>query len=212
MALHIDRLTILSMTERPLLGGVGQATFVTELIREVRVTGLAVDAQSDYRVLQDSLDELDSLVIGSQPAGHEGLILVERSPRLLPGHPDVVDINLRYEIRGATLDSIPLGDFILEGSASLNQVTTQRDRAGNPLNVSYTYPGNYDLDVSLRGKTIEQVGDVQVTVKPWFNHLFDALRRGGWHAPVLTIDGKLFSQGVVPDEDQLRKALTAGVS
>lgn len=161
MALHIDRLTVLSMTERPLLGGSG-ATFVTELVREVRVTGLSVDAQSDYQVLQASLDELSSLAIGSPAAGHEGLILVERIPRLLPGHSDVVDISLRYEIKGATLDSVVLGDFILEGSASLNQVTTQRDRAGNPLNVSYTYPGDYKLDKDLRNETLEQVGDVQV--------------------------------------------------
>ena len=43
--------------------------------------------------------------------------------------------------------------------------------------------------------------------KPWFNHLFDALRRGGWHPPVVTINGKITTQGVVPDEDGLRRAL-----
>lgn len=48
---------------------------------------------------------------------------------------------------------------------------------------------------------------VRVVVRPWFNHLFDVLRRGGWHAPVVTIDGKIFSQGVVPDASELRDAL-----
>ena len=50
----------------------------------------------------------------------------------------------------------------------------------------------------------------RVRIKPWFNHLFDALRRGGWHAPVVTIDGKIFTQGIVPDETELRRALGAG--
>ncbi len=159
MALHLDRLTVLSMTERPLVGG---TTLISELTRQVRVTGLPVDAASDYQVLQAALDELNSLVIGSSAAGHESLILVERRPQILPNHPDVVDITLRYELKGLTLDSIPVGSFIMEGSASLNQVTTQRDRAGTPLTVSYTYPADYELDKELRGKTVDQVGDVQV--------------------------------------------------
>ncbi|MEE8336725.1 MAG: thioredoxin family protein [Dehalococcoidia bacterium] len=80
--------------------------------------------------------------------------------------------------------------------------------------VPHSWCEECDLTIRTARRVAEQIGDVKVTVtvKPWFNHLFDALRRGGWHAPVLTIDGKLFSQGVVPDEDQLRKALTAGVS
>ncbi|HJM74638.1 MAG TPA: DUF3179 domain-containing protein [Dehalococcoidia bacterium] len=53
-----------------------------------------------------------------------------------------------------------------------------------------------DLTIRTARRAAEQVGDVEVKVKPWFNHLFDALRRGGWHAPVLTIDGKIFSQGI----------------
>ncbi|TAK73785.1 MAG: hypothetical protein EPO16_11945 [Dehalococcoidia bacterium] len=47
----------------------------------------------------------------------------------------------------------------------------------------------------------------ELRIKPWGNNLIDALRRGGWHAPVVTIDGKLFSQGVVPDVARLRAAL-----
>lgn len=47
----------------------------------------------------------------------------------------------------------------------------------------------------------------ELRVKPWWNNLIGALRRGGWHAPVVTIDGKLFSQGIVPDVTRLRTAL-----
>lgn len=53
----------------------------------------------------------------------------------------------------------------------------------------------------------ERRGDIEVRVRPWFNHLFDALRRGGWHAPVVTIDGEVFSQGIVPDIKALDAAL-----
>ena len=66
-----------------------------------------------------------------------------------------------------------------------------------------------DLTTNLVRRFAEEIGDIEVRVKPWFNHLFDALRRGGWHAPVVTIDGTVFSQGVVPNEASLRDALGA---
>ena len=64
-----------------------------------------------------------------------------------------------------------------------------------------------NLTISLVRHVAAEIGDVEVRVKPWLNHLFDALRRGGWHAPVVTIDGRVFSQGIVPDEGELRSAL-----
>lgn len=66
-----------------------------------------------------------------------------------------------------------------------------------------------DLTLSLVERVAADFDDVRVIVKPWLNHLFDALWRGGWHAPVVTIDGRVFSQGVVPDEDALRAQLEA---
>ena len=69
-----------------------------------------------------------------------------------------------------------------------------------------------DLTIDLVRSVVDDLdGDYEVRVKPWFNHLFDALRSGGWHAPVVTIDGRVFSQGVVPDADELREALGAAV-
>lgn len=63
---------------------------------------------------------------------------------------------------------------------------------------------------SLVRRVAEEIGDIEVRVKAWFSRLLDALRRGGWHAPVLTIDGRVFSQGVVPDEARLRDAPGTG--
>ena len=175
--LHIDRVTTLEMTERP-----GDATGgqIVELVREARITGIqdpagpGTNPHTDYQVLQTALDDLN-LALGSSAAGHDNLILVERTPRLVPGQLDIVDVHLRYEQRGRTLDSIQTGEFILEGSTGLKQVTSQRDRNGNDLNVSYTYPmqvgppapkdpcvAGYPLDRSLEGCTISQVGEIGV--------------------------------------------------
>ncbi len=56
---------------------------------------------------------------------------------------------------------------------------------------------------------IAGVSDVRVRVKPWLTVLGEALRRGGWHPPVVTVDGIRFSQGVVPDPATLAAHLSA---
>ena len=66
-----------------------------------------------------------------------------------------------------------------------------------------------DLTVRAVERATSGLDDVDVRIRPWFNHLFEALLRGGWHAPVVTVDGALFSQGVVPDADVLRGVLAA---
>ena len=64
-----------------------------------------------------------------------------------------------------------------------------------------------DLTVRLVQRVAADLPHVEVRIKPWFNHLFDALRRGGWHPPVVTVNGRIATQGVVPDEERLRLAL-----
>lgn len=54
---------------------------------------------------------------------------------------------------------------------------------------------------------------VRVRVKPWLAVLGEALRRGGWHPPVVTVDGVRYIQGRVPDPNELAahlRALAAG--
>ena len=75
------------------------------------------------------------------------------------------------------------------------------------FNVPHAVCEECDLTVRLVRRVAADLPHVEVRIKPWFNHLFDALRRGGWHPPVVTIDGKIATQGVVPDEDRLRRAL-----
>lgn len=53
---------------------------------------------------------------------------------------------------------------------------------------------------------------IELEVKPWLTHLWESLRHGGWHAPVLLVDGRLVQQGTVPTYPELelatRRALT----
>ena len=73
-------------------------------------------------------------------------------------------------------------------------------------------PHGWCEECELTARAVRKVADdldgrVDVEVKPWLRHAFDALSRGGWHAPVVTIDGRVFSQGVVPDTERLKAAL-----
>lgn len=78
--------------------------------------------------------------------------------------------------------------------------------------VPHSWCEECNLTISLVRRVAGEFGDaIEVSVRPWFNHLFDALRRGGWHAPVVTIEGRVFSQGVVPEENALRAALREAV-
>jgi hypothetical protein len=52
---------------------------------------------------------------------------------------------------------------------------------------------------------------IRVTAKPWLRHIVEALRLGGWHPPVVVVDGAVFSQGVVPDAGALRQRLLAAL-
>lgn len=52
---------------------------------------------------------------------------------------------------------------------------------------------------------------VEIEIKPWLTFLWDSLRRGGWHAPVVIVDGHLASQGRVPERSVLEAALRRGL-
>ena len=81
-----------------------------------------------------------------------------------------------------------------------------------PLRIPQRWCEECDLTIRLVRRVADDLGrdDIRVEVKPWLRHLFDALRRGGWHAPVVTIDGQVFSQGVVPDAEALKRRLRNG--
>jgi hypothetical protein len=75
-----------------------------------------------------------------------------------------------------------------------------------------------ELTVGLTKKVLLELGvgkgdaRVTLTVKPWVEYSVEALRKGGWHAPVLLIDGKIFSQGIVPNKPKLKEYLEEKLS
>lgn len=78
--------------------------------------------------------------------------------------------------------------------------------------VPHSWCEECNLSIRVVESAAADLDHVEVRIRPWFNNLIQALRRGGWHAPVVTIDDEIFSQGIVPDEAELRAALTAGMA
>lgn len=63
------------------------------------------------------------------------------------------------------------------------------------------------LKIVLRELGLERDQRIKVVVKPWVEFMDEALAKGGWHPPVLMINGRIFSQGVVPDRARLKAYL-----
>jgi hypothetical protein len=82
-------------------------------------------------------------------------------------------------------------------------------RQFGPVSIPHRLCEECDLTIRLVRRVVDEIGrdDIRVEVKPWLRYIVDALRRGGWHAPVVTIDGRVFSQGVVPDAETLKERL-----
>lgn len=53
---------------------------------------------------------------------------------------------------------------------------------------------------------------VSFEAKPWLSHLWESLRLGGWHAPVLVVDGRVVGQGQVPGRGELEAAVRQALS
>ena len=72
-----------------------------------------------------------------------------------------------------------------------------------------------DLSVAQVKNVAKKINNnkINIEIRPWFNYLPQALLKGGWHAPVVLINGKIFSQGIVPDakklESEIRQELNA---
>jgi len=49
------------------------------------------------------------------------------------------------------------------------------------------------MNEQLKGKP------VSLRIFPWLDNWWKVILRGGWHAPILTVNKRVFSQGWVPD-------------
>lgn len=67
-----------------------------------------------------------------------------------------------------------------------------------------------DLTVATVKSVIDELKiaeQVNLRVKPWINSMISCLLWRSWHPPVVTVNGRRFSQGVVPDRDKLKGLL-----
>ena len=79
-----------------------------------------------------------------------------------------------------------------------------------PISVPDSWCEECDLTVRAVQSALAEVdpeGSLSFRAKPWMRHAVPALLKGGWHPPVVVIDGKVYSQGVVPDREGLASRL-----
>lgn len=75
--------------------------------------------------------------------------------------------------------------------------------------INSRYCRECDLTVSVVERALRELKDVRakLEVKPWLNYLAFSIFRGGYHPPVLLIENKMISQGVVPTGGQVKDAI-----
>ena len=123
---YIDRLTTLAAVE--------DRGAVIQLTRQALVVGLA---ETDFDVIFEALDEAGVPAAGSTPTGYDNLVLVKRSPTLVPGEQSKVLVTLEYVSKRDAGYA-----FTFSGGTALKQITTQVSGNGSPLTVQHTWPGD----------------------------------------------------------------------
>lgn len=80
-----------------------------------------------------------------------------------------------------------------------------------PITVPHRFCEECDLTIHAVRALLEELGDpdIHVTIRPWMLHWWRPLWRGGWHAPIVTVNGRVVSQGVVPSRATLLSAILA---
>lgn len=117
---------------------------VVGLRRLVSVVGLS---DGDVGIFDTALGTVGVPAANSTPADYPNLILVDRNCRVVPGHPDKVEITCIYRAKG----DAEYG-WKFRCSSVLNSVTSQVDVWGNPVTLSHTY-GPDDPDYPGETKT-----------------------------------------------------------
>ncbi|MEK6977104.1 MAG: hypothetical protein AABX40_01720 [Candidatus Hydrothermarchaeota archaeon] len=66
-----------------------------------------------------------------------------------------------------------------------------------------------ELSVRMARGIARELGEekVEIEVKPWLDHFMEALLKGGWHTPIILINGRKYSQGVVPQRAEFMEAI-----
>lgn len=189
---YIDRIDTLSLQE--------VNNSVTSLTRLAKVVGLV---DTDYKVLMTALTQAGIPEYGSKlaGAGFEGLILVERNPRLLDSDNGTVNVELVYKSSLGNQE-LPgnngMGAIYGTGRASVVQKATNfyvpyggsimPIQSAEQITVKHTFPAD---DPDYPGQEIIQGGEVNVYV-PEANFSFEAfINVGNPWGSVAAVLGKI---------------------
>jgi hypothetical protein len=77
------------------------------------------------------------------------------------------------------------------------------------IDIPHRYCEECDLTVEVARRVVDRLDDpaIRLNVRPWLLWFWRPLLRGGWHAPILTVNGRVVSQGVVPLPQTLLAAI-----
>ena len=77
------------------------------------------------------------------------------------------------------------------------------------FNVPHTWCEECDLTIQTLKTVLADLKDDQIGLRvlPWMLYWWKPLWRGGWHAPILTVNGRIITQGVVPSKPQVVQAI-----
>jgi len=61
---------------------------------------------------------------------------------------------------------------------------------------------------AVKGEIEESGAKAELTIRPWFLWMaVPFFRHFGWHAPILVVNGRMVSQGIVAKREDIRRAL-----
>jgi hypothetical protein len=97
----------------------------------------------------------------------------------------------------------------MDGSNSVEIVVYRITGRQGFITIPERYCEECDLTVNVARRVVEELGDpnVRLTVRPWMLWFWRPIWRGGWHAPILTVNGRVVTQGVVPSPETLQAAI-----
>ena len=77
------------------------------------------------------------------------------------------------------------------------------------IDIPHRYCEECDLTVRVASSLVAELDDpgVRLIVRPWLLWFWRPIWRGGWHAPILTVNGRVVTQGVVPARETLLSAI-----
>jgi len=127
------------------------------LTRHLLATGISETGAAAVDEVMDALNT--DYPAWHSPSTSTNLVCVGRQVRIMAAEnkPSMAVVTLEYASRG---EAEP--DYLISGTGSLRQITSEKDFFGVPLAVSYTFPVDYPHNTDLQGVTDTQGAEINV--------------------------------------------------